>query len=293
MKKTTFKIIIGFIIFSFVFTGISGIIEYFGSNRKINVKNANISGVWKEFIEIEDDKYNLESISDKPHINLRLKLLKKYTGEEEDPSATLNLIPISKSGNELGFNFLVQSRDRFNEFITGEPGSTAIITFGSSEWIYGSDTSKVSNFELRAFTPKSELTNTKRTVAFPELTGDVSNDILDVATGAVTTALLKNNNIINVIDQNQIEAIQKQHNFQLTNWVDTGNYAEIGRVLNVDTIAIGTVTVTSSFLSKEYYLNLRLIDIETFAIVGSISYSTSTLNTIASDIGTMRIKLKE
>ena len=262
-------------------------------NKKINVEDVFVSGEWKEFIKVEDGVYEIEKDLTTAKINLRLILLNEYTGERRDPAATLSLIPLTKNGSELNYSFLIQSRDRFNEFIFREPGTITSITFSSSS-IRSVNLFKINNFELKSFTPEPKLTLIKRTIAFPELTGEVSNDILNIAMGAVTTELFKNNDILNVIDHNQIEAIQKQHDFQLTDWADTSNYAEIGRVLNVNTIAIGTVTAArNSWGSIEYHLYLRFIDIDTFAVIGSFSYSTTTPKDIARNLSYTSIKAKE
>ena len=116
-----------------------------------------------------------------------------------------------------------------------------------------------------------------RIVAMPEFTGtpSVPQDFVIGATGAATSYLLENRGVKSIVDYNRIKNLQEQLRFEVSDWSNPAKYAEIGKALNVDTIAVGTIAEggTTLFIGQEYVVSLQLIDIATLAVVGAYTHS--------------------
>jgi hypothetical protein len=117
--------------------------------RVISVRDVYITGEWKDYIKIEDGDYILEDNDSFPHIGIRLTLIKPYEGTAENPARTLRLIALSKSGNSIGKEFWIDSRDKFNDFVSGDAGVSTLITF--TALMYARDTwfPTVTGFDAR------------------------------------------------------------------------------------------------------------------------------------------------
>jgi hypothetical protein len=113
-------------------------------------------------------------------------------------------------------------------------------------------------------------------VAVPEFTGtpNVPKDMITAVTGSVTSHLLENPGVHSVVDYSRINALQAQLAFEASDWSNPAKYAEIGRALNVDTIAVGTIAEGGKALwDQEYVVSLQLIDIATLSVVGAYTHS--------------------
>ncbi|GMO42723.1 MAG: hypothetical protein Pg6C_04300 [Treponemataceae bacterium] len=135
-----------------------------------------------------------------------------------------------------------------------------------------------------AFNPRTEARTGRRIVAVPELTAtkSISEDMVVSFTAAVTSGLVKNASINRVVDYNQINRIMKQHKFEASDWSNPAKYAEIGKALNVDTIAVGTLSLGGKdIFGQEYVVSVQLIDISTMAIAGSYTRNGLPTNIIS------------
>jgi len=262
----------------------------------INVEEVFITGEWRNYIEVRPGRYKLEVVDDTPRISVRLVIKAAYAGTAKKPSDTLELIVMNKTGAELN-TLRIESQDRFNEFIMGQPGDSLLIAFsgikntraGVHAW-----TQQAGSLDMRTIIPRS--------VAIPELVAEdnAAKAVASVITGNIISGLTENRNISNVVDYNQLQATQRQLRFEASDWSDTSKYAEIGRVLNVDTIAVGTIktvqerrdvgvawTKWETFTYQSF--NLQLIDISTLQVVGSSNLNTEDYN-IRASIRNMNIK---
>jgi hypothetical protein len=240
--------------------------------KVVTVKDINVTGLWKDYVEIEDGKYRIEVHNGIPRINMQLKVKKTFLDFSENFSSILVLIPATSVGNnivEADDGFRVESLQKFNEFVRSQAGTTTMISFAAprlrKNWI-----SKTNGFNAE--------THNARIVAIPELIGigDISNDILINFTSAVTTGLIDNKFIHSIVDYNQITAAQRQLMFEASDWSNPGKIAELGRVLNANTIAVGNISVDKGyFLFNTYILSLQLIDINTMSIIGSLNLSNN------------------
>jgi hypothetical protein len=128
------------------------------------------------------------------------------------------------------------------------------------------------------FRPRTGARTGRRIVAVPELTAtkNVSEDLVISFTAAVTSGLAENKNINRVVDYNQINRIMEQHRFEASDWSNSAKYAEIGKALNVDTIAVGTISLGGKPLfTQMYVLSVHLVDISTMAVAGSFTYTAA------------------
>jgi hypothetical protein len=117
-------------------------------------------------------------------------------------------------------------------------------------------------------------------VAVPEFlpTGKIpEGDVISI-TGAITSSLFANSRISKIVDHNQVSRIMKQHKFEAGDWSNPAKVAEIGKALNVNTIAIGTISlIEREGLDKlfgaasRYNISLQLLDINTMEIIGAVS----------------------
>jgi hypothetical protein len=138
-----------------------------------------------------------------------------------------------------------------------------------------------------------------RIVAVPELTATqaIPNDLVVSATSYITGYLIDNKDIHSVVDYSRIAEAQKQLQFEAGDWSNPAKYAEIGRALNVDTIAVGTIAEGGKALGfvKTYDISVQLIDIATFSVVGAFTVAATQRDYLASEtqkaIKKMKVKL--
>jgi hypothetical protein len=275
--------------------------------RAISVSDTHIMGQWKDYITIEDGEYLLEDSgganSGRALITVRLSLKKSYTGRLEKPEETLVLVPLSRGGSEIAKTFSVASKEKFLELLSSEAGTSAAVTFACPLTKEDRYFTQIAGFDAKTiepaversadnaastpqadgpatrdtstdplFNPRTSARRGPRIVAVPELTDtkNVPEDLIIGVTGAITSGLLKNKKVGSVVDYNQINRIMQQHRFEASDWSNPAKYAEIGRALNVDTIAIGTISSSGSvLLIKTYTASVQLIDISTMSIAGA------------------------
>jgi hypothetical protein len=259
---------------------------------------------------IEDSGKSKESY--RARISLRLTLTAPYAGQQDNPAASFTLVALSKSGAEMDNVFTVVSADKFNELARGRAGDSAAITFETpldsrnAAWL-----DKIAGFDGRTvgvaasaagtsasagggpasvvtsgprntdtdpiFNPRTEARTGRRIVAVPEFTAtkSISEDLAVSFTAAVTSGLSHNNTINRVVDYNQINRIMRQQKFEASDWSNPAKYAEIGKALNVDTIAVGTISLGGKVLwAQDIVVAVQLIDISTMAVAGSFTEST-------------------
>jgi hypothetical protein len=276
--------------------------------RTISVRDVYISGDWKDYIKIEDGDYLLEDQEGRPLISLRLTLNRAFSGAMANPAETLRLDALSAGGSALGKEFRVDSEAKFNDFVRGQEGVTTAITFTAmmrrdDKWfpnvagfdavtrepsrqtaagqtvqpanpanVVTRDTRTDPNFENR-----TQARTGPRVVAVPQLTGTpiIPKDLIIATTGAVTGHLLYNKGVRTVVDYSRIAEAQEQLKFEAGDWSNPSKYAEIGRALNVDTIAVGTISDGGKIIFiQTYTISVQLIDIATLSVAGAFTVSS-------------------
>ena len=70
---------------------------------------------------------------------------------------------------------------------------------------------------------------------------------------------------VRVVDRQNIAKIVKEYEFQQSDLTDQSTAVEIGKLSGADIIVIGSI----SYVGKQYYLNIKLISVETGEIIGS------------------------
>ena len=70
---------------------------------------------------------------------------------------------------------------------------------------------------------------------------------------------------VKVVDRQNIENIISEHKFQLSGVVDEETAVEIGKLSGADIIVTGSI----NYVGKKYYLNIKLIQVDTAEIIGS------------------------
>ena len=70
---------------------------------------------------------------------------------------------------------------------------------------------------------------------------------------------------VRVVDRQNIAKIVKGYEFQASDLTDESTAVEIGKLAGADIIVIGSI----NFVGKKYYLNVKLIAVETAEIIGS------------------------
>jgi Ca2+-binding EF-hand superfamily protein len=70
---------------------------------------------------------------------------------------------------------------------------------------------------------------------------------------------------VRVVDRQNITKIVKEYEFQQSDLTDQSTAVEIGKLSGADIIVIGSI----SYVGKQYYLNIKLISVETGEIIGS------------------------
>ena len=260
-------------------------------SRPINVKDVYISGEWKDFIKIEDGSYVLEDTSAGPQIGVKITLIKPYTGAEENPARSLLLNPTNKAGTNIGREFLIEPRDKFNDLVKSSAGTSAVITFRTligkdDKWfplIAGFDAvtrPRSSSESAASASAPSQPAPNLRVVAVPPFTGigNVPDELITGITTVVPNYLRGNPGIRTAMDINQINALRL--NFQADDWQNPAKFTEIGKALNVDTIAVGTITVGERLAFQQTYIvTLRLVDTATLAEVAFYTTDAVSRNT--------------
>lgn len=70
---------------------------------------------------------------------------------------------------------------------------------------------------------------------------------------------------VRVIDRQNIEKLLQEHEFQASDLVDEAKAVEIGKLSGADIIVVGSI----SYVGKKYFLNIKLISVESGEIIGS------------------------
>jgi hypothetical protein len=79
---------------------------------------------------------------------------------------------------------------------------------------------------------------------------------------------------VRVVDRQNIAKIVKEYEFQQSDLTDESTAVEIGKLSGADIIVIGSI----SFVGDNYYLNIKLISVETAEIIGSSIADAKTAN---------------
>jgi PBP1b-binding outer membrane lipoprotein LpoB len=70
---------------------------------------------------------------------------------------------------------------------------------------------------------------------------------------------------VRVVDRQNIARIVKEYEFQQSQLTDETTAVRIGKLSGADIIVIGSI----SYVGERYYLNIKLISVETGEIIGS------------------------
>jgi PBP1b-binding outer membrane lipoprotein LpoB len=70
---------------------------------------------------------------------------------------------------------------------------------------------------------------------------------------------------VRVVDRQNIDKIVKEYEFQQSDLTDEATAVKIGKLSGADIIVIGSI----SYVGSKYYLNIKLIAVETGEIIGS------------------------
>ena len=103
----------------------------------------------------------------------------------------------------------------------------------------------------------------KITIAVLDFEGkNLNQETADAATDLLRTELF-NTGRFHVVERDQINKILDEQNFQMSGMTDAEGAVELGRLLNVRAIMVGTV----NRLGRTYLLNMRLISVRTGLVV--------------------------
>ena len=103
----------------------------------------------------------------------------------------------------------------------------------------------------------------KITVAVLDFEGkNISQSSAEAVTDLLRTELF-NTGHFKVIERQRIQKIIEEQKFQMMGFTDASQVAEIGRILNVQKIMIGTVTL----LGNTHFINTRMVDVQTGLVV--------------------------
>jgi curli biogenesis system outer membrane secretion channel CsgG len=67
------------------------------------------------------------------------------------------------------------------------------------------------------------------------------------------------------VDRENIEELIDEQKFQVSGLTDESTAVEIGKLSGADIVVIGSI----SYVGKKYYMNIKLISVETGEIIGS------------------------
>lgn len=111
---------------------------------------------------------------------------------------------------------------------------------------------------LVSLTLSAEVTNEKPRIAVMDLEAKgLSQAEADAVADFLITDLVNTGSFI-VIERSRIKDIIKEQQLSLTGLTETKEAAKIGQILNCKLIVVGTL----SKLGTEYYLNIRVVDVE-------------------------------
>ncbi len=115
---------------------------------------------------------------------------------------------------------------------------------------------------LAALLPPQLLSQSKPTIAVLTLEAkNVGQETADAVADILSTELF-NCQRFKVIERQAIMRILEEQKLQMTGVTDMGRAVEIGKILNVEKILIGSV----SRLGESYIINTRLVDVKTAAL---------------------------
>ncbi len=77
-----------------------------------------------------------------------------------------------------------------------------------------------------------------------------------------------------MVDRQNITKIVQEYEFQQSDLTDESTAVEIGKLSGADIIVIGSI----SYVGDNYYLNIKLISVETAEIIGSSIADAKTAN---------------
>ncbi len=120
----------------------------------------------------------------------------------------------------------------------------------------------------------TELTTQKRlenmndmTVAIMEI--KLNSDDLDADIAKVILSFVENTFVnigeVTIIDRNNIDSVMAEQELQLSDLTDKADAVRIGQILNTDYIVTGNI----SLVGDTYYLQIKLLSVETTEIIGS------------------------
>ena len=101
-------------------------------------------------------------------------------------------------------------------------------------------------------------------VSLETMTGAVDDETVDGLLLFIENAFV-NTRRVKVVERNNIESIVEEFEFQRTSMTEESTAVEIGKLANAELIVTGAVT----FVGESYYLNIKLIDVESGEIAGS------------------------
>lgn len=107
---------------------------------------------------------------------------------------------------------------------------------------------------------------TAQTVAVFDFTCDEEsfNEKVVVMTDLLCHQLVQDGNVT-LVERKNLDYVKQELNFQMEGWTDPATVKEIGKMLNVDCIIIGTV----STITSPTYITARMIEVETGKILHS------------------------
>jgi len=106
---------------------------------------------------------------------------------------------------------------------------------------------------------------TGKRVAVISLTSeDVESNIINTMVDFIINAFV-NSGKVTVIDRKSIDIILKEQEMQMKDFIDSNKATQIGRLAGAEIVVTGSL----SKIGETYYLNIKLIAVETAEIVGS------------------------
>ncbi len=113
------------------------------------------------------------------------------------------------------------------------------------------------------FVVASLFARDKITVAVLDFEGkNISQSSAEAVTDLLRTELF-NTGHFKVIERQRIQKIIEEQKFQMMGFTDASQAVEIGRILNVQKIMIGTVTL----LGNTHLINTRMVDVQTGLVI--------------------------
>lgn len=143
------------------------------------------------------------------------------------------------------------------------------ISNGAERHTSVSETSKKSPYKLIVDDLLEDCTGVKKTIAVAGLSYSDGRDSADgdIVAERITTELVKNKRL-KVIERKEIEKVFLELKFQQSGVISTDSVKEIGKMLGVDWIVVGTLT---GLHDKQLELNIRLVGVEFGEIINAAS----------------------